>query len=355
MSIPLLKLISPLKHSIFCWMPQDLSARIHPSVEASVRGLLLCLMLAIFQPAFSQSTIARYPTKPIRMVIALAPGGGVDTSGRILAQKFTEAWGQSVVAENRPGAGGTLASEAVVHAPADGYTILMSSIGFAIAPAIYKLNFDAINDFIPISLFVQSASVLSVHPSLPVSTVPAFMTFVRARPDQVFFSTSGSGSGQHLTMEMLNRIAGLKLVHVPYKGTAPSMIDLVSGRVSVSAASATSTMPHVKAKRLRALANTGAKRSASLPELPTLIESGVAGVALDQWYGLFAPTGTAHSIIVKLASEVSRTAANPEVREHLMGMGLDTVGSSPEEFALYVKSETLRWGKLVKAAGIKAN
>lgn len=296
-----------------------------------------------------------YPTKPIRMVIALAPGGGVDTSGRLLGQRFTEAWGQQVISENRPGAGGTIAAEVVARAAPDGHTLLMTSMGHTITPAVYKLSFDVVKDFTPISLFVQSASVLSVHPSLPVKTVKEFVAFTKARPNEILFSSSGSGSGQHLTMELLNRLAGLQLVHVPYKGTAPSVIDLVAGRVSVSAASAVSTMPHVKGGRLRALAITGAKRSPSVPQLPTIAEAGVAGFALDQWYGLLAPAGTPRDVAAKLHGEIAKAAADAAIKERLFSMGLDPVASTPENFAVYIQSETVKWSKLVREAGIKAN
>ena len=296
-----------------------------------------------------------YPVKPIRIVIALAAGGGVDTSGRMLGQKFTDAWGQQVVAENRPGAGGTIATELVARAAPDGYTLLMTSMGHAIIPAIYKLSFDTIKDFAPVSLFVQSPSVLSVHPSLPAKTVKELIAFAKARPNQVLFSSSGSGSGQHLAMELLNRMGGIQLVHVPYKGTAPSITDLVGGRVSVSAASSISTLPHVRSGRLRALAVCAAKRSPSVPDLPTVAEAGIPGFAVDQWYALFAPAGTPREIINKLQGEIAKATANPETRERLLTMGLDPVGSPPDEFAAYLKTETAKWGKLVREAGIRAN
>ena len=298
---------------------------------------------------------ASYPAKPIRLIIALAPGGGVDTSGRLLGQKFTEAWGQQVVAENRAGAGGTIATEQVARSEPDGYTLLMQSMSHAITPALYKLNYDTIKDFTPVSLFVQSPSVLAVHPSLPVKSVKELIAFTKARPNQILFSSSGSGSGQHLAMELLNRMAGLQLVHIPYKGTAPSVLDLVAGRVSVTSASAISTMPHVRTGRLRALAMSSAKRSPSVPELPTVAESGIPGFAVDQWYALFAPAGTPKEIVAKLYGEIAKTVANIETRERLLTMGLDPVGMPPDEFAAYVKTETVKWGALVREAGIRAN
>lgn len=298
---------------------------------------------------------AIYPARPIRMIIALAPGGGVDTSGRLLGQKFTEAWGQQVVAENRPGAGGTIATEIVARAAPDGYTLLMVSMGHAITPALYKLSYDTIRDFAPISLFVQSPSVMAVHPSLPVKSVKELIAFAKPRPDQILFSSSGSGSGQHLAMELLNRMAGIRLVHVPYKGTAPSILDLVAGRVSITSASAISTMPHVRSGRLRALAVSSAKRSPSVPELPTVAEAALPGFAVDQWYGLFAPAGTPKEIVAKLYGEIAKAVADPGTKERLLAMGLDPAGTPPDEFTAYLKTETAKWGKLVREAGIRAN
>jgi len=317
------------------------------------RGVAL-LMIAAASACWAQDA-AKYPAKPIRMVIALAPGGGVDTSGRLLGQKFTDAWSQQVVAENRPGAGGTIAAEVVARAAPDGYTLLMQSMSHAITPALYKLPYDTIKDFAPIALFVQSPSILAVHPSLPVKTVKDLIAFTKKHPDEILFSSSGTGSGQHLTMELLNRMAGLQFVHIPYKGTAPSILDLVAGRVSVTSASAISTIPHVRAGRLRALAVASAKRSPSVPDLPTIAESGVPGFAVDQWYAVFGPAGMPKEIIAKLYAEIARTVANPEIRERLLTMGLDPVGMPPEEFTEYLKAETIKWGKLVREAGIRVN
>ena len=320
------------------------------------KNIYLCYIGGVlFSAAGSASAQAPYPVKPIRIVVALAAGGGVDTSARMLGQKFTEAWGQQVVAENRPGAGGTIATEIVARAVPDGHTLLMTSMGHTITPAMYKLNYDNIKDFSPISLFVQSASVLSVHPSLPVKNVKELLAFAKAKPNELLFSSSGNGSGQHLTVEMLNRMAGLQLVHVPYKGTAPSILDLVAGRVSGTAASAISTLPHVRAGRLRALAITGAKRSPSAPELPTIAEAGVPGFALDQWYGLLAPAGTPRDVVTKLNGEIAKMTADAASKERLMTMGLDPIGSTPEAFTAYLQTETVKWGKLVRDAGIRAN
>jgi tripartite-type tricarboxylate transporter receptor subunit TctC len=313
------------------------------------------LLMAAAAGACWAQAAASYPAKPIRLVIALAPGGGVDTSARLLGQKFVDAWGQQVVADNRPGAGGTIATEVVARAAPDGYTLLMQSMGHAITPALYKLSYDTIRDFAPISLFVQSPSVMAVHPSLPVKSVQELIAFAKPRPDEILFSSSGSGSGQHLAMELLNRMAGLKLVHIPYKGTAPSILDLVAGRVSITSASAISTMPHVRAGRLRALAVSSAKRSPSVPELPTVAEAGIPGFAVDQWYSLFAPAGTPKEIVAKLYGEIAKAVAHEDTRTRLLAMGLDPVGMPPDEFTAYLKTETAKWGKVVREAGIRAN
>ena len=296
-----------------------------------------------------------FPSKPVNLVVTVPAGGSIDAVARLIAADLAPVLGQPVLVVNRPGAGGNLAGESVARAAPDGHTLLMTSMGHTITPAMYKLSYDNIKDFSPISLFVQSASVLSVHPSLPVKTVKELLAFAKAKPNELLFSSSGNGSGQHLTVEMLNRMAGLQLVHVPYKGTAPSILDLVAGRVSGSAASAISTMPHVRAGRLRALAITGAKRSPSAPQLPTIAESGVPGFALDQWYGLLAPAGTPKEIVTRLNAEIVKMTLDPAAKERLMTMGLDPIGSTPEAFAAYLQTETVKWGKLVRDAGIRAN
>ena len=306
--------------------------------------------------SWAQTTgTAAYPSKPIRMISSLAAGGGNDTSARIIAQKLTDAWGQQVVVENRPGAGGTIAAESAVRAPADGYTLLMASMSLAITPSIYKLAYDPARELAAVTLVVLSPSVLVVHPSLPVHSVKELIAFARARPDELLWSSSGNGSSQHLAMELFNRMAGVKLMHVAYKGTAPSMTDLIGGRVSVSAASAISTMPHVKAGKLRALAVISAHRSPAVPELPTVAEAGVPGYAVDTWYGLFAPAATPKDIVAKLYEEIGRTLKQPEMKDKLASIGLEPVGTPPGEFAVYVRAEIDKWGRVVREAGVHIN
>jgi tripartite-type tricarboxylate transporter receptor subunit TctC len=314
-------------------------------------------LLAVASAALTMTTVvaADYPTKPVRIIVSLAPGGGVDTTGRLIGQKFTEAWGQQVVVENRPGAGGTIATEVVARSAPDGYTLLMTSVGHAITPSLYKLPYDAVKDFAPITLVVLAPSVLVVHPSLPVKSVRELIAFAKARPNQLLFSSAGNGSPQHLAAELLKLMTGASFVHIPYKGTAPSITDLIGGRVSVSAASVISTMPHVNAGRLRALAVISAKRSQGVPQLPTVAEGGVPGFEVDTWYGLFAPAGTPNQIIAGLNQETGRALAQMEVKEKMLSMGLDPVGDSSEHFAAYVRSEVEKWSKVVRSANIHIN
>jgi tripartite-type tricarboxylate transporter receptor subunit TctC len=298
---------------------------------------------------------ADYPIKPIRIVVSLAPGGGVDTTGRLIGQKFTEAWNQQVVVENHPGAGGTIATEMVARSAPDGYTLLMTSVANAITPSLYKLSYDAVKSFAPITLVVLAPSVLVAHPSLPVKSVSELISFAKARPNQLLYSSSGNGSPQHLAVELLKLMTGASFLHIPYKGTAPSITDLIGGRVSVSAASVISTMPHVNAGRLRALAVISGKRSQGVPQLPTVAEAGVPGYAVDTWYGLFAPAGTPNEIIVNLNQETGRALAQPEAKGKMLSMGLEPVGDSSEHFAAYVLSEVDKFSKVIRSADIHIN
>jgi tripartite-type tricarboxylate transporter receptor subunit TctC len=310
-----------------------------------------CLLAAGTAAAQSQP----YPTRSIRMVIALAPGGGTDTTGRFLAQKITETLGQPVVADNRPGAGGTLAAEIVAHSPPDGYTLLMTSAGISITPSIMKLNYDPRKDLLPVSLAVNSPGVMVVHPSIPVKNVKELIAFAKSRPSSLLYSSSGQGSGQHLAMELFCQMTGLKMTHIPYKGTAPSVTDVVAGRIALTIASVISTQPMFTTGRLRAIAVVGAKRTPALPDLPTVAESGVPGFAVENWYGLFLPGGTSREVAAKIADTVARAVKDPAAGKLLIGQGLDPVGSTPEEFAKMYNDEITKWAKVAKAIGLQAN
>lgn len=295
-----------------------------------------------------------YPTKPVRMIIALAPGGGVDTTGRYLAQKMSEAWGQNVVTDNRPGAGGSIAAELVAKSAADGYTMLMTSSGITITPSLMKLGYDPRKDLLPVSLAVVSPGVLVVHPSLPVKNVQELIAFAKSKPGDLLFSSSGQGSGQHLAMELFAQMVGLKLTHVPYKGTAPSITDVVGGRISMTIASVISTRPFFTTGKLRALAVVGPKRTPALPDYPTVAESGVPGFGYNNWYAVFMPGGTPKPIANRVQQEIAKAVTTPEAQKLLIGQGLDPVGNTVEEFTAMYLEEIPRWAKVVKSVGMQA-
>ena len=258
------------------------------------------LALAAALPfAHAQAQTPVYPSKPIRMIIALAPGGGVDTAGRLIGQRLGEAWGQPVVADNRPGAGGTIAGEAVARAAPDGHTMLIASTSLAITPSLMKLSYNPLKDVLPVTMAVVSPGVMVVHPSIPVKNEKELVAFAKARPEELLFSSSGQGSAQHLSMELFCQMTGLKMTHVPYKGTAPSITDLVGGRIAVTVASVISTRPMFTTGKLRALAVVGPSRTPALPEYPTIAEAGVPGYGVDNWYGIFMPGATSKAIAVK--------------------------------------------------------
>jgi len=294
-----------------------------------------------------------YPAKPIRLIVPFGPGGGVDQSSRIIGEKLGEVLGQRVVIENRPGAGGTIATEMAARAAADGHTLVMASPGHTITPHLYKLSFDAIRDFTPVTLILTVPYVVVVHPSMPIRNVKTLLALARSHPDEILWSSSGNGSAQHLALELLKMMTGVKITHVPYKGTAPGMLDLVGGRVSASAASVVATMPHIRAGRLRAIAVAGRTRTPTVPEIPTVAESGVPGYEIDVWHGLLAPSGTPPAIVDRLNTEVLKILARPDVKARMDASGFDIIGDPPAKFAGYLDSETQKWGKVVREAKIR--
>ena len=295
-----------------------------------------------------------YPARAIRLVVPSSPGGGTDITARILAPKLTEYLGQQVIVENRPGAGTMIGGEAVARAAPDGYTLLMGISTLAINPAIYrKVPYDATRDFAPISQAVALSNVLVIHPSLPPRTLKDFIAFARARPGQLNFASAGVGTSPHLSMELFLVMTGLKIVHVPYKGSGPGVIDLVAGHVPMMMPNMLSAQPHIKANRLRALGVTGTKRASGAEDIPTIAEAGVPGYEAVQWYGVLAPAATPRDIVNKLHGLVARALQSADVRQRLQVDGADPVGSSPEEFAAFIRAETAKWAKVVKAAGIR--
>ena len=295
-----------------------------------------------------------YPTRAVRLVVPSAPGGGTDISARILAPQLSQFLGQQVVVENRAGAGTMIGGEAVARAAPDGYTLLMGISTLAINPAMYKkVPYDALKDLTPISQAVSLSNVLVVHPSLPAKSVKEFVALVKPRPGQINFASAGVGTSPHLSMELFLVMTGLKMLHIPYKGSGPGVTDLIAGHVPAMMPNMLSAQPHIKSGRLRALGVTGSKRAPGADDIPTIAEAGVPGYEAVQWYGLLAPAAVPRDIITKLHAGVVRALQNPEVRQRLLNDGAEPVGSSPEEFAAYLRSETAKWAKVIQAAGIK--
>ena len=312
----------------------------------------LGIMLIVALPVLAQS----YPSKPIRLVLPYPPGGGTDVIARPLAQKLTEQLGQQVIVDNRGGAGGNIGMEFVAKSPADGYTLLFAlTAQYAVNPSLYpKLSYDPIRDYAPISLLANAPYLLVVHPALPAKSVAELVALVKARPGQLSYSSSGNGSGAHLAGEMLRSLARVEIVHVPYKGAGPAMPDLIAGQVQLSFITYTAAGPHIKTGRLRALGVTTAKRSPTLPDLPAIGET-VAGYDSAVWYGFAAPAGTPLEIVSKLNAEVLRVLAAPDFRSRITLEAVSPIGSTPEEFGSFMKSEIVRWAKVVKDSGAKVD
>lgn len=317
--------------------------------------LIVCAALsAAALPAAAHAQ--QYPVKPIRMVIGFAPGGGTDIVGRILAQKLSEALGQPVLPDNRGGAAGQIGTEIVAKAPADGYTVLMAHIAaVSILPSLVaKLPYDPVKDFAPVSLVAIGPNLLVVHPSLPVKSVKELITLARAKPGQLQFASPGAGSVQHLAGELFKLNAQVEMLHVPYKGSGQSIVDLVAGHVHLNFDSVPPVLPHVKSGRLRAVAVTSAKRYFLLPEIPTVSEAGLPGFDMSTWWGLMVPAGGASKQVVsRLHAETIKALRLPDVKERMAAVGAETVGNSPEDFGAFIQSERTKYAKIVKDANIK--
>ena len=322
-----------------------------------MRTLLLLLSTALALPAgLAYAQAQPYPNKPIRLIVGFPPGGGTDVVARIIQPKLAEHLGQPVVIENRPGATGTVAAGMVAKSPADGYTLMMGHVSVnAIAPSLFpKLPYDVIRDFAPVTLTASVPHFVVVHPSLPVTSVKELIAHSKAQPGKLSFPSAGNGSTPHLAGEMFKSMAGINLVHVPYKGTGQSMQDLLAGQHQVAFDTLPASAPYVRAGRLRALAVSSTKRLAEFPDVPTVAEAGVPGYQLATWYGVFAPAGTPLAIVNRLHAEIARAMQAPETRVRLGEIGVDdTVTRSPEEFAAIVRADTARYAKVVKDAGLK--
>ncbi len=314
-------------------------------------GGAVALAAAVLAP--SSAAAQDYPTRPVKIVVPFSPGGAVDGPTRIIAQKLSERLGQQVIVENKPGAGATIGADVVAKSAPDGYTLLLASQTVAISATLYKkLPYDPLGDFTPIMLIGREPGVLVVHPSFPANTFPEFLAYVKAHPGEVDFASSGNGSGQHLFAAMLASMAGLKMNHIPYKGSGQATADVLAGQVKVSIPGTAGMMGHIKAGKLRPLATTGAKRAAQLPDVQTVGET-LPGYEAYVWMGLFAPTGTPAPIIERLNKEILAVLPAPEVQTYMANAGIEIVGSTPEQFGKFFLDEKDRWAKIIRESGAK--
>lgn len=307
--------------------------------------LLLAAVSAAAQP---------YPSRSIRLIVPFSPGAGTDAISRILAQRLTESLAQSVVVDNRPGAGGTIGTEAVAKAAGDGYTLLFAPAAHAINPSIYpKLGYDTERDLVPISIAASLPVVLAVEASIPARSVGELVALAKASPGRLSMASAGNGTVFHLTGEMFKRAAGIELVHVPFKGGAPAMAALVGAQVAMAFETSLTVAPHVKSGKLRALAVASGERIAILPEVPTLAQAGYPGILAENWYGLYAPAGTPRETIARLHADLAKALADPDTRQKLAAQGAETRGLPPEQSAAFVRAEIAKWAKVVKESGAK--
>ena len=302
-------------------------------------------------------TAQTYPSKPVRLISPYASGGGSDTLARILGQKLYEAWGQPVVVENRPGAAGTLGAETVARATADGYTLLVTpSAVLTINPHLYaKLRYDTFKDFVPVTMASNSPYLLVVHPKIPASSVKELIAYAKMNPGKMNYSSSGNGSSTHLAGVLFNNMAGVEIVHIPYKGAAPAIVDLLAGNIQMRFSSVVPVLPHVRSGRLRGIAISSPKRYGPLPDMPTIAESGLPGYAVESFYAVVAPAHTPRAIVSKINAEVVRNLRSPEVAAHMAADGAEVIGSSPEELAKALRDDYARWAQPVKDSGARAD
>lgn len=316
-----------------------------------VRGILYACLLAAAASGHAQQS---YPTRPVRIIVPSAAGGGTDSTTRLIAPKLAEYLGQQVVVENRAGAAMIIGGEAVARAAPDGYTLLTGISTLTINPFMHKnMPFDAVKDFAPVSQFIWLPNALVGHPSVPARTLKELIAFIKARPDRLQYASAGVGSNLHLCMEMFLSMTGLKMIHVPYRGSGQAIADLVAGYVPFMITNMITATTQIKAGKLHPYGVTSAKRAASAADIPTIAEQGVPGYEAVQWYGLLAPAGTPREIIAKLNAGVVRTLQDPAVRKSFLASGAEPVGNTPEEFAAVIRADMAKWSKVIKAAGLK--
>jgi len=309
--------------------------------------------IALALAASFVSAAEGWPTKPVRIIVPFAPGGSNDIIGRLLAQQLTERLGRQVIVDNRPGAGGMLGTEVVVKSPPDGYTLLVVSAAYAYNPYIYKLPYDQEKALAAVAMLGTGPSGLAVNPSLPVKSTKELVALAKAKPGQLNYASAGPGSFQHLSTELFKQMAGVNIVHIPFKGGGPAMIDVIAGNTQMCMGSLLQMLPHINSKRLRILGTGGAKRSPTLPDVPTIAESGVPGYEANNWWGLVAPTGTPQDVIARLEKEMTTISASAETKKRLEAEGAEPAYKGSAEFGKFIKAEMTKWAKVVKAAGIK--
>jgi tripartite-type tricarboxylate transporter receptor subunit TctC len=322
-----------------------------------LRSLAAVLSLGLVAASAGQAVAAdTYPSRPIRLIVPYAPGGGADTLARGIGQKLNETLGYSVVIDNRGGGGTILGSDLAAKARPDGYTIILVASTHAVVSSLHKnLPYDPIRDFSPVIRVASAPNILVVHPSVPAGSVKELVALAKSRPGELVYASSGNGGGSHLAMELLRSMARIDMVHVPYKGTGPAMIDVLSGQAKIMFGGMIGTLAHVKSGRLKALAVSSARRSAVVPDLPTVAESGFPGYEAATWYGVLAPAGTPAPIVKKLNGDIAATVNHPELKQRMSAQGADPAPTTPEEFAAYVKSEVRKWAKVVKESGAQAD
>lgn len=323
-------------------------------LRPSLAFAALAALLAAAGSAEAAAPAAGYPTKAIRLIVPFAPGGSNDIMARLVGQNFTESMGQQVVVDNRAGASGIIGTDIAAKAPADGYTILMMSLTLTVNPSLYKkLPYDTEKDLVAVTLVASAPLLLVVHPSVPAKSLKELIAHAKANPGKLNFGSGGPGTTPHLAGEMLKTMTGLQMTHIPYKGGGPALADLIAGQIHLMLENIPSTLPFVKSGRLRALAVSGLTRSPLVPDLPTLDEAGLKSYEIVGWNGLFVPAGTPKAIVAKLHAETVKALGHPNVKERLATLGAEGVGSTPEQFAAFVKAEISKWAKVVKDAGLK--
>ena len=319
-----------------------------------MKRIISCLAATLFAGVAGSALSQAYPTKPIRIVAPFAPGGGTDLIARVAAQKMTEALGQQTVVDNRPGAGGVLGAELGAKAPPDGYTFTLIAGSYAVNPSLFKLTFDPINDITAVIQLSQGPFLVVVHPSLPVKNIKELIALAKAKPGQLTFASSGAGSITQLATELFADMAGIKMIHIPYKGTGPALTDTMAGQVQMLFGSVGATLPQMSSGRLRAIAVTTAKRIAAAPDVPTIAESGVKGYEVILWHGLIAPKGLPKPILDRVNGELNKALKSKEMQDRLAGDGVSAAGGTPEQFAALIKKDIDVWRAVVQKAGVKA-